>query len=48
MNDWRGKIAYVQQESPIMSGTILDNLTYGLDSYNEKKCIKCFRKGRVE
>lgn len=27
---WRNKIGYVSQESPLMSGTILDNLTYGL------------------
>lgn len=30
MQDWRGKIGYVSQESPLMSGTILDNMTYGL------------------
>ena len=30
MKEWRGKIGYVSQESPLMSGTILDNITYGL------------------
>lgn len=30
MKEWRGKIGYVSQESPLMSGTILDNMTYGL------------------
>lgn len=27
---WRSKIGYVSQESPLMSGTILSNLTYGM------------------
>ncbi|OWA35664.1 multidrug ABC transporter permease [Saccharibacillus sp. O16] len=30
LRQWRGHIAYVSQESPVMSGTIRDNLTYGL------------------
>lgn len=34
LNFWRSKIAYVSQESPIMKGTILDNLVYGLEEYN--------------
>ncbi|KIL35669.1 multidrug ABC transporter permease [Cohnella kolymensis] len=28
---WRSQIGYVSQESPLMSGTIRDNITYGLD-----------------
>ncbi|MBM7839310.1 ATP-binding cassette subfamily B protein AbcA/BmrA [Alkalihalobacillus xiaoxiensis] len=31
LKNWRNKIAYVSQDSPMMSGTIRDNLTYGLD-----------------
>ncbi|MED4128055.1 ABC transporter ATP-binding protein [Shouchella miscanthi] len=31
LNEWREKIAYVSQDSPIMSGTIRSNLTYGLE-----------------
>ncbi|MEK4487483.1 ABC transporter ATP-binding protein [Psychrobacillus sp. FSL H8-0484] len=27
---WRSKIGYVSQESPLMSGTILSNMTYGM------------------
>ncbi len=27
---WRSKIGYVSQESPLMSGTILSNITYGM------------------
>ncbi|KQL56109.1 MULTISPECIES: ABC transporter ATP-binding protein [Bacillaceae] len=32
LNEWREKIAYVSQDSPIMSGTIRSNLTYGLEN----------------
>lgn len=28
---WREKIGYVSQESPLMSGSILDNIAYGLE-----------------
>ncbi|WP_123043628.1 ABC transporter ATP-binding protein [Cohnella candidum] len=28
---WRARIGYVSQESPLMSGTIRDNIAYGLD-----------------
>lgn len=28
---WRSQIGYVSQESPLMSGTIRENITYGLD-----------------
>ncbi|WP_210470905.1 ABC transporter ATP-binding protein [Sporosarcina sp. 6E9] len=30
--EWRGKIGYVSQESPLLSGSIMDNIAYGLDS----------------
>ncbi|WDF01987.1 ABC transporter ATP-binding protein [Shouchella hunanensis] len=30
LEEWRRKIAYVSQESPIMSGSIRKNITYGL------------------
>ncbi|MFW5671041.1 MAG: ABC transporter ATP-binding protein [Acetivibrio ethanolgignens] len=45
--NWRKKIAYVQQESPIMSGTVLDNLTYGLDSYNEKSVLSAIERAEL-
>lgn len=32
MNAWRSQIGYVSQDSPMMAGTIRDNLTYGLDA----------------
>jgi len=31
MSSWRSLIGYVSQESPVISGTIRDNLCYGLD-----------------
>ncbi|MCZ8536758.1 ABC transporter ATP-binding protein/permease [Paenisporosarcina quisquiliarum] len=31
LGDWRGRIGYVSQESPLMSGSILDNMAYGLE-----------------
>lgn len=30
LRDWRSKMGYVSQESPLMSGTILSNMTYGM------------------
>ncbi|MGG0642379.1 ABC transporter ATP-binding protein [Sporosarcina gallistercoris] len=30
LKDWRGRIGYVSQESPLLSGTIVDNIAYGL------------------
>ncbi|QJD82655.1 ABC transporter ATP-binding protein [Cohnella herbarum] len=31
LTSWRSQIGYVSQESPLMSGTIRENITYGLD-----------------
>ncbi|ARK24572.1 multidrug ABC transporter permease [Sporosarcina sp. P37] len=31
LSDWRRRIGYVSQESPLLSGTILDNMAYGLE-----------------
>lgn len=31
LQSWRSQISYVSQESPIMSGTIRDNICYGID-----------------
>ncbi|OZI11481.1 multidrug ABC transporter permease [Bacillaceae bacterium SAS-127] len=30
--DWRNQIGYVSQESPIMSGTIFENICYGMEN----------------
>lgn len=31
LSSWRRKIGYVSQESPLLSGTILENITYGME-----------------
>ncbi|CEG29391.1 ABC transporter ATP-binding protein [Bacillus sp. B-jedd] len=31
LDEWRKSIAYVSQTSPLLSGTIRDNITYGID-----------------
>lgn len=31
LSEWRKRIGYVSQESPLLSGTILDNIAYGLE-----------------
>ncbi|WP_404349727.1 ABC transporter ATP-binding protein/permease [Sutcliffiella horikoshii] len=35
MKAWRQQIGYVSQDSPMMAGTIRDNLTYGLENKEE-------------
>ncbi|MEY8749607.1 ABC transporter ATP-binding protein [Alkalicoccobacillus gibsonii] len=37
LREWRIKIAYVSQESPMMAGTIRDNLSYGLDGVTDEE-----------
>lgn len=32
LSSWRGKIGYVPQDSPLMAGTIRDNLVYGVSA----------------
>lgn len=44
LNEWRKKIAYVSQESTVMSGTLYDNLTYGLLEYKEEKLWEAVEK----
>ena len=36
INNLRKNIGYVSQEPPLLSGTIEENVTYGVDSYNHK------------
>ena len=41
LRTWRSKIGYVSQESPLMSGTILSNMTYGMiDNPPKEKIIE--------
>jgi len=37
---WRSQIGYVSQESPIVAGTIRENITYGLDEVRDGEIIK--------
>ncbi|HLR53019.1 MAG TPA: ABC transporter ATP-binding protein, partial [Candidatus Avamphibacillus sp.] len=37
---WRSQIGYVSQESPIVAGTIRENITYGLEEVNEHEMIE--------
>ncbi|WP_256972619.1 ABC transporter ATP-binding protein [Saccharibacillus sp. O23] len=39
LRQWRGRIAYVSQESPVMSGTIRENLTYGLEGAASDRAV---------
>ncbi|AIC93064.1 ABC transporter ATP-binding protein [Shouchella lehensis] len=39
LEEWRRKIAYVSQESPIMSGSIRKNVTYGLKQAKSDQTI---------
>lgn len=49
LTSWRSQIGYVSQESPIMSGTIKDNMTYGLDrDVTEEEIINAARQANAE
>lgn len=37
---WRSQIGYVSQESPIMAGTIRENITYGFENVDERSIIE--------
>ncbi|MEK4563694.1 ABC transporter ATP-binding protein [Alkalihalobacillus sp. FSL R5-0424] len=37
LREWRSRIAYVSQESPMMAGTIRDNLSYGLNGVTDEE-----------
>lgn len=40
LQSWRSQVGYVSQESPIISGTIRDNICYGIDKKVEDADIK--------
>jgi len=46
--DWRSKIAYVSQDSPIMAGTIRYNLTYGLDGAGEEEIGSALKRANLD
>ena len=43
----REKIAYIPQETFLFSGTILDNLTFGLDSVDMEEVIRCASMAQI-
>lgn len=44
---WRGRIAYVSQDSPMMAGTIRHNLTYGLDLTDEDRLREAIEQANL-
>ena len=48
LSEWRGNLAYVQQEATVMSGTLYDNLTYGLTNINEDKIWDAIEKTHLK
>ncbi|MDO3411260.1 ABC transporter ATP-binding protein [Saccharibacillus sp. CPCC 101409] len=48
LREWRGRIAYVSQESPVMAGTIRENLTYGLESAPDAAVEEAVRLANLE
>jgi ATP-binding cassette subfamily B protein AbcA/BmrA len=45
--EWRNKIAYVFQDSPMMYGTILSNLAYGLNDYTQEMIDDALEKSSL-
>lgn len=44
LKSWRMKIAYVSQDTPIMEGSIRDNLVYGMDSYEDSSIDRVIKE----
>jgi ATP-binding cassette subfamily B protein AbcA/BmrA len=47
LKEWRSRIAYVSQDSPMMAGTIRHNLTYGLEIANESRMEEAVRQANL-
>ncbi|WP_235561036.1 ABC transporter ATP-binding protein [Bacillus sp. FJAT-28004] len=47
LEDWRKRIAYVSQDSPMMQGTIHHNLTYGLEDVNEARIMEAVEQANL-
>ncbi|MGO4548561.1 ABC transporter ATP-binding protein [Paenibacillus sp. 2TAB23] len=43
LEDWRQRMAYVSQDSPMMQGSIRHNLVYGLEETDEKRLEEAVR-----
>ena len=49
LTDWRNQIAYISQDTPILSGTIRENLVLGLiDTPNDEAIIKALNLAQLE
>ncbi|KMK76618.1 multidrug ABC transporter permease [Alkalihalobacillus pseudalcaliphilus] len=47
LQGWRQKIAYVSQESPMMNGSIYDNLRYGLSDIEDPLIAKALEQANL-
>lgn len=48
IEEWRSKIAYVSQESPVMYGSILSNLVYGLKEYTQEQIEAAVKNAKLK
>ncbi len=48
LDQWRGAMGYIQQNSPLLSGTIRDNIVYGLDrEARDEEIVVAAKKARA-
>ncbi|QBQ07597.1 ABC transporter ATP-binding protein/permease [Spiroplasma gladiatoris] len=47
LKSWLDKIGYVDQEPQILSGTILDNIKYGLNDIDDNQVIEAAKKAKL-
>jgi len=47
LDDWRSLFGYVSQESPIMSGSVRDNVTYGLETVSDEQVIEALEQANA-
>jgi ATP-binding cassette subfamily B protein AbcA/BmrA len=47
LEDWRKRIAYVSQDSPMMQGSIRHNLIYGLEHADENRMIEAVQQANL-
>lgn len=48
LDQWRGAMGYIQQNSPLLSGTIRDNIVYGLDrEARDEEIVAAAKKARA-
>ncbi|WP_431028341.1 ABC transporter ATP-binding protein [Lysinibacillus sp. LZ02] len=47
LDDWRGLFGYVSQESPLMNGTVRENVQYGTPNATEQEIIEALQKAHA-